>query len=202
MNRPISHITHMDNLLSIATDGCLWSDAQRIERGLENQNIGYAHIKERRLRRPVKVAAKGVIGEYVPFNFCTRSVMLYVISRGHEDYNLGQKPIVHLISNTDIVRESNPSCFFTDRHADLDYAEQIDDFDRLSEIDFQKIQNVRYWQDFKEEKQAEFLAYESVRWLAVKRIGVISQEVANRVDKILQGSSHMPEIIVKPDWYY
>ncbi len=202
MNRPISHITHIDNLLGIVAEGRLWSDAQRIQRGFVSQNIGYSHIKERRLRRPVHVAANGTIGQYVPFNFCTRSVMLYVISRGHDDYNQGQTPIIHLISDTDTVRNSNSACFFTDIHADLDYAEQIEDFHRLGELDFKMIQVEKYWQDFKEKKQAEFLAFDSVKWQTISKIGVISQEVARKVDKILEGSSHKPQVIVEPNWYY
>jgi hypothetical protein len=68
----VSHITHIDNLASILLQGCLWSDKKRIELGLVNQNIGYSHIKQRRLLRPVNVAAGGTIGQYVPFNFCPR----------------------------------------------------------------------------------------------------------------------------------
>ena len=82
----VSHITHIDNLASILQHECLWSDAKRIELGLVNQNIGYSHIKDRRLVRPVNVAAKGTIGQYVPFNFCPRSVMLFVIHKGHQDF--------------------------------------------------------------------------------------------------------------------
>lgn len=57
----VSHITHIDNLASILRSGCLWSDAKRLELGLLNQNIGYSHIKQRRLARPVTVAAGGTI---------------------------------------------------------------------------------------------------------------------------------------------
>lgn len=158
----VSHITHIDNLASILDQGCLWSDAKRIELGLINQNIGYSHIKARRLTRPVKVAAGGTIGQYVPFNFCPRSVMLFVIHRGHADFQGGQELVLHLISDIDTIRLSNEHCFFTDIHADLDYAEQIDDFARINELDIDKIINLKYWQDFKEEKQAEFLAFDSV----------------------------------------
>ncbi|WDG12024.1 DUF4433 domain-containing protein (plasmid) [Vibrio campbellii] len=198
----ISHITHLDNLAGILEQGCLWSDAKRIELGLVNQNIGYSHIKQRRLVRPVNVAAGGTIGQYVPFNFCPRSVMLFVISRGHDDYRGGQDNILHLISDVDTVRLSNQHCLFTDIHADLDYAEQIDDFSRINELDLNKIINERYWQDFKEEKQAEFLAFEAVQWQTIQRIGVKSQEVAERVRDLIQGQAHQPDIVVKPDWYY
>lgn len=192
MTANVSHITHIDNLASILSHGCLWSDKKRIELGLDSTNIGYNHIKERRLLRPVSVAAHGTIGQYVPFNFCPRSVMLYVIHKGHSDFIGSQDQVLHLISDTDTIRQSNPDCFFTDIHADLDYAEQIDNFDRLTELNLNKIIKEQYWQDFKEEKQAEFLAFESVNWTAIKQIGVRSQNVANDVISLLQNIQHKP----------
>lgn len=202
MSISVSHITHIDNLASIIRQDCLWSDAKRIELSLVNQNIGYSHIKARRLQRPVNVAAGGMIGEYVPFNFCPRSVMLYVIHRGHSDFADGQERVLHLISDTDTVRSNNQHCFFTDIHADLAYAEQIDDFSRISELDIQRIINEKYWQDFKEEKQAEFLAYEFVQWQAIRRIGVRSQAIADEVHVLLQSARHKPVVEVRPEWYY
>ncbi|PWQ98195.1 type II toxin-antitoxin system toxin DNA ADP-ribosyl transferase DarT [Leucothrix pacifica] len=198
----VSHITHIDNLTSILSHGCLWSDAKRLELGLVNQNIGYSHIKQRRLVRPVTVAAGGTIGQYVPFNFCPRSVMLFVIHKGHDDFQGGQDRVLHLISDIDTIQLTNDYCFFTDIHADLDFAEQIDDFDRLSELDFNKIIKERYWQSFSEEKQAEFLAFESVAWQSIKTIGVKTQEVADEVNTLLQSATHKPRVIVKPEWYY
>tara|TARA_R110002096_G_scaffold178927_1_gene355868 strand:- start:288 stop:896 length:609 start_codon:yes stop_codon:yes gene_type:complete len=198
----VSHITHIDNLASILLQGCLWSDKKRIELGLVNQNIGYNHIKQRRLVRPVSVAAGGTIGQYVPFNFCPRSVMLYVIHRGHDDFCGGQDRVLHLVSDIETVRLGNQHCFFTDIHADLDYAEQIDDFNRIAELDLDKIINEQYWQDFKEEKQAEFLAFESVNWTSIQQIGVKTQDVANDVIALLQNMQHKPEVVVRPGWYY
>lgn len=198
----VSHITHIDNLASIIADGCLWSDAKRIELGLVNQNIGYSHIKERRLRRPVSVAAGGTIGQYVPFNFCPRSVMLFVIHQGRTDYKGGQDQVLHLVTDVETVTMHNPNCFFTDIHADMDYAEQIDDFSRLSELDLKRIMKEQYWPGFKEEKQAEFLAFESVPWKAIARIGVINAAMAAKVNRLLIGQSHKPSVEVKPNWYY
>lgn len=202
MTVKVSHITHIDNLISILTQGCLWSDHKRIELGFVNQNIGYSHIKQRRLVRPVNVATGGTIGQYVPFNFCPRSVMLFVIHKGHDDYQGGQERVLHLISDIDTIRLTNDNCFFTDIHADLDYAEQIDDFTRINELDLERIINERYWSDFKEEKQAEFLAFESVAWHTIRQIGVKNQAVAEEVSVLLQAVQHKPEVIVRPKWYY
>ncbi|MCL1123561.1 DarT ssDNA thymidine ADP-ribosyltransferase family protein [Shewanella surugensis] len=55
----VSHITHIDNLSSILEQSCLWLDAKRIQSGLVNQNIGYSHIKQRRLIRSVNLIADG-----------------------------------------------------------------------------------------------------------------------------------------------
>ncbi len=202
MTVKVSHITHIDNLNSIIEQSCLWSDAKRIELGLVNQNIGYNHIKQRRLVRPVSVAAGGTIGQYVPFNFCPRSVMLFVIHKGHPDFQDGQDRVLHLISDTDTIRLTNQHCFFTDIHADLDYAEHIDDFERIGELDIQRIINERFWQDFKEEKQAEFLAFESVQWATIRQIGVKTQAIADEVNVLLENAPHKPEVVVRPEWYY
>ena len=201
MTVKVSHITHIDNLVSILGQDCLWSDAKRIELGFANQNIGYDHIKQRRLIRAVSVAAGGTIGQYVPFNFCPRSVMLFVVHKGHDDFQGGQDRVLHLISNVETIRLTNEHCFFTDIHADLDYAEQIDNFDRIEELDFSRI-NKKYWQEFKEEKQAEFLAFESVQWKNIRQIGVKTQAIADEVIALLQRSEHKPEVVVQPTWYY
>ncbi|MBX3228067.1 MAG: DUF4433 domain-containing protein [Labilithrix sp.] len=79
----------MENVPSILAHGGLWSDSQRIAKNLLTTNIGYSHIKQRRLNRPVTAGSGGRLGDYVPFNFCPRSVMLLVVSRGHQDSPLG-----------------------------------------------------------------------------------------------------------------
>jgi hypothetical protein len=54
-------------------------------------NIGYSHLKQARLARNVDKADGGTLGDYVPFYFCNRSVMLYIISKGHQDYSGGKR---------------------------------------------------------------------------------------------------------------
>ncbi len=98
-NPKIYHITHADNLPSIIATGSIGSDAQRIRQGLANTNIGMTEIKRRRLALAVSCCSGTTVGEYVPFYFCPRSIMLFLIHRGnHPDlpYRGGQRPIVHL----------------------------------------------------------------------------------------------------------
>jgi hypothetical protein len=201
MNPDVFHITHLNNLASIIHTGSLISDALRIRQNVGNQNIGYNHIKQRRLIHPVTVSQRGTIGDYVPFNFCPRSVMLYVVYRGHNDYNGGQRDVLHLVTDIGRIRVVNPNCFFTDIHADLGYAEQIDNFGRLNELNWNAI-NESYWSSVKEAKQAEFLAFQTVPWDAIREISVMNQQIADQVIAIISNDPHQPSVSVEPQWYY
>lgn len=202
-NHAIYHITHVNNVANVVHEGRLWCDAQRIVRGLVNTNIGYSHIKERRMRHPVTVAAGGMLGNYVPFNFCPRSVMLYVVSHGHENYREGQQPIVHLVSSIETIRAIGRPWFFTDRHADLGYANQYDTANKLGEVDW-SVMLQRYWSDpeVKEKRQAEFLVHDWCPWEAIETIGVIDQAIAALVEAAMTGAGHKPRVEVHRDWYY
>src|SRR5688572_32706394 len=77
----------------------LISDAAIIARGGPVAAIGMSTIKQRRLRLPVHCHPGDCVGDYVPFYFCPRSIMLFVIHQAnHPDltYRGGQGPIVHL----------------------------------------------------------------------------------------------------------
>lgn len=203
-NIAVYHITHADNIANIAREGRLWSDAQRIARNLATTTIGYSHIKARRLRRPVTVAANGVLGDYVPFNFCPRSVMLYVVSQGHENYREGQQPIVHLVSSIPTILATGRPWLFTDRHADLGYADEFDTLNKLDEVDW-SVMPLRQWggdQEVKEKRQAEFLIHEWCPWSAIEVIGVIDAGIAARVAAAIAGADHSPRVEVHSDWYY
>jgi len=199
----IYHITHINNLDSILADGCLWSDYQRIARNIGNTNIGYNHIKDRRMQHPVTVAQGGKLGQYVPFNFCPRSVMLYVVNKGHENYPGGQTEVVHLVSSIGTVLNANRDWFFTDRHADLGYSLQKDNLSEINVLDWHAIR-ANYWadSDIKELKQAEFLVYDFLPWTCVEQISVLDNTILQRVQNIINSSSHHPNITIEPDWYY
>lgn len=202
-NRQIFHITHVDNLPSIIASDCLWCDAQRLKQGFGNKNIGYNHIKARRLAHTVSVSEGGTLGNYVPFNFCSRSVMLFVVSKGHKNYDEGQTPIVHLVSSIDAIKTSGRPWAFTDRHADLGYSNQYDSSDDLSNVDW-SIMTKHYWSEseIKEKRQAEFLVHDYCPWVTIEEIVVINQEVKDRVEAALAGAAHKPAVKINKNWYY
>ncbi|MDA8564293.1 DUF4433 domain-containing protein [Mariniblastus sp.] len=205
----IYHITPIDNLPSIIAEGGLWSDYQVLQRNQSHTVIGYDTIKRRRLEQlRVSCHPTTFVGQYVPFYFCPRSPMLFVISSRNADltYQHGQDRIVHLVSKIGVgIRTAGDrSWAFSDGNAGARYArfcnnlEQIDDY-----VDWNSV-GAHYWSDptTKERKQAEFLVYDSFAWNSIIGIGAIQQEVADEVQTMIANVDHKPEIVVKPGWYY
>lgn len=206
-DREIYHITHLDNLLSVITSRALLADSFVRAGNVVHTRIGYEHIKERRLRRSVPVAAKGFLGDYVPFNFCPRSVMLYVISIGNvPGYDGGQENVIHLVSTVNAAKKTGNPWAFTDRHADLGYAVYFEKTAQLAKLDWDAIEASRWGgpgnDETKERKQAEFLVHERFPWTSVTQIGVISEEIAKLVKSAIRSSAHKPDVLIRPEWYY
>ncbi len=130
-DRKIFHITHIDNVLGIIRAGRLWSDREVAERGDASVKIGYDHIKHRRLHKPVLCHPDTTVGDYVPFYFCPRSVMLYVIKSGSPELRFqgGQLNIVHLVSTigTAIEEAKDRPWAYSDGNAAAGYTRFYED---------------------------------------------------------------------------
>jgi len=203
-NPRIYHITHVDNLVSICREGRLWCDSHRTLNGLQSTNIGYSHIKQRRMRRRVMKAAGGCVGDYVPFYFCNRSIMLYVISCGHDDYKGGQSKIVHLVSSVEKAVATGRPWTFTNGHAELAYTSFFDDLADLDKVDW-TVMDVRRWggdEVVKNRRQAEFLVHEWFPWSAVEQIGVINDHMRQTTLEIIKEFAYVPPVTTEPQWYY
>lgn len=210
-DRPlIYHITHIDNLRSIIKEGGLWSDSKMIQRGGPNQAIGMSKIKERRLKLPVPCQHGTFVGQYVPFYFCPRSVMLYLIDRGNHPelhYRGGQKPIIHLEASlydvVDWVDRNKGKWAFSLSNAGAGYTVFRNRLEDLHQVNWNAVAALD-WRDpdIKEGKQAEFLVYDFFPWHLVERIGVISEVVRAQVVRVLAMANHTPPVVVQPNWYY
>ena len=206
----IYHITHADNLAAIITANGLWSDAAMLEKRRRAANIGMSAIKERRLRLPVVCHPGDHVGEYVPFYFCPRSIMLFVIYQGnHSDlaYRGGQDPIVHLEADLQEVVEwadtQSQHWAFTLSNAGAAYTEFRRDLSHLGEVDWEAVaaENFRSPQ-IKEGKQAEFLVREFFPWPLIRRIGVLNEANKTHVLEILNHAVHRPTVEVRREWYF
>lgn len=206
----IYHITHVDNLPGIVGAGWLYSDARMIADGGPQAAIGMSHIKQRRLALPVHCHPGDHVGEYVPFYFCPRSVMLYVLSRGASGdltYGGGQAPIVHLEADLRAVvawaDATRRRWAFTLSNAGAYYVQFRSDLGALGDVNWSAV-DARQWSaaDVKEAKQAEFLVRDAFPWSLVSRIGVRSMQIQEQVEAALADADHRPPVEVRPDWYY
>ena len=208
-NPKLYHIVHVDKLPSIVNDGKLVCDATMAARADAGTVIGMTSIKDRRLRLPVKCQPGLHVGECVPFYFCPRSVMLYLIYQANHPeltYKGGQGPIVHLQFDLRKVAAwadaQGLRWAFTLSNAGSLYFEDRRNLGELNEIEWDAV-NARMWaKGYKEGKQAEFLVEQEVPWDLVEKIGVLSQGIAQRVGAALAGASNNPTIEIKNDWYY
>ncbi len=211
----IYHIVHVDRLASILGDGCLWSDAETQRRTCGGTTIGMSHIKRRRLEENALAShLLLMVGDCVPFYFCPRSVMLYLLHcNDHEDlaYHGGQEPIIHLEADLhDTVKwaESHGKRWaFTLSNAGSRYFEDRASLKELGEINWSAVQAIRWAgngidRSIKEGKQAEFLLEEKFPWTLVERIGVHSTPIYQQVANGLSGQHHRPRLEVLKDWYY
>jgi hypothetical protein len=210
----IYHIVHVDRLVSIVADSCLWSDALMVQRREVGTAIGMSNIKARRLNElNLSCHPHLRVGHCAPFYFCPRSVMLYLIFKRNEEltYKGGQEPIIHLEADLHATigwaGENDRRWAFTLSNAGARYFEDRADIARLGDINWDAVQ-ARQWSgnnvpgSFKEGKQAEFLIEQSFPWHLVERVGVHSGIVVPLVANAIQNAVHRPAIEIKADWYY
>jgi len=202
------HICHIDRLTSIIARGGLLSDEAVVQAATPGTVIGMHHIKQRRMRELELASHPGLfVGQCVPFYFCPRSVMLYLIYRHSAElvYQGGQGPIVHLEADLRAtVAWANGQGLrwaFTLQNAGAYYFEDRADLRQLSDLDWDAV-NARDWRGHKEGKQAEFLLERSFPWHLIERIGVLSQPIATQVAHALPVGGHRPPVQLIPAWYY
>jgi hypothetical protein len=210
----IYHILHVDRLASVLADGWLWSDAVVQQRASSGTPIGLSTIKARRLQSALNSHPTLTVGQCVPFYFCPRSIMLFLLHRGNDDgltYRGGQEPIVHLEGDLHAsirwAEERKRKWAFTLSNAGSNYFDDRASIDRLGEVNWEAV-GANRWSgkgvdpSIKEGKQAEFLMEESFPWSLVERIGVSSRSVYSQVAQQLRGRAHHPRLEILREWYY
>ena len=202
------HIVHVDRLASIVGDGGLLCDTAMMKRPNVGTAIGMTKIKARRARTKLASHPELNVGDCVPFYFCPRSVMLYLVYRGNHQgltYRGGQEPIVHLEADLhdaiEWAERANRCWAFTASNAGSSYFDDWSDLEDLHRIDWAAVR-AGDWRRKKEGKQAEFLMESSFPWQLVTRVGVHSKVIQRQATTALTGAEHVPRVELRPDWYY
>lgn len=211
----IYHIVHGDRLPSIIASNGLSCDAVMAAHAGFGTTIGMNSIKTRRLEELTLTSHPGLyVGQCVPFYFCPRSIMLYLLHQANHPeliYRGGQSPIVHLEadlhSTVAWAQEQGRRWAFTLSNAGAYYFEDRANLSHLDEVNWAAVQTNRWSgngidRSVKEGKQAEFLIEQNFPWHLVERIGVHSLPTYLQVTNSLPANGHRPLIEIKTDWYY
>jgi hypothetical protein len=189
----------------------LWSDAKRIELGINCEIVGMSEIKRRRIEEIDVDCHPGTkVGQYVPSYFCPRSVMLYILYQAnHPDltYRGGQIPIIHLqMDMHEVIKWANASNVrwaFSNVNAGAYYAHFHASLDKLNEINWGAIAETDFRRsDIKNDKQAEFLLFDYLPWSLIEKIGVINGNMLNAVNESLKDATYKPLVSIESNWYF
>jgi ssDNA thymidine ADP-ribosyltransferase, DarT len=211
----IYHIVHVDRLASIVQDGWLWSDAELLAKQRPGTTIGMSSIKARRLNELQLSSHPGLyVGQCVPFYFCPRSIMLYLIhcaNHAELSYRGGQGPIVHLVSDLHAVvgwaANHGQRWAFTLSNAGARYFEDRANLGDLAQVNWEAVAANRWSgmnvsRQVKEGKQAEFLVEHCFPWQLIERVGIPSRITAQQVADAMGNAAHRPVVEIRTDWYY
>lgn len=206
---PIYHFTDANNIPGILRSGCVYSKSS-LSGDLQRTDISHYDIQQRRQRKSVGCGPGGVLHDYVPFYFATRSPMMYAISQGSvAGCRSETSRLVYLASSIEKIREADLGFIFTDGHATKAFTQMYDDFSNLGEIDW-PLMREKYWRDTDEDndrsrrRQAEFLVHDSFPWEAVEYMAVKNMDMKHRLEKYLKkewpGKARSVES--RPGWYF
>ncbi len=207
MSTPLYHITHAKNLYSIIQNGGLLAWSYLNQQEVDYENIAYQHIQDRRADTQVPLSPGGNLHDYIPFYFAPRSPMLYTINRGNIVGIEDQRPILHLVVQTQSISDAEIPFVFTDGHAVMVFSEYFNRLDKLDKIDWEVMQ-ARYWNDTDEDndrkrrRQAEFLVHQFCPWELITEIGVYGEQMQDWVLHQVENQPHQPIVNIERRWYY
>lgn len=197
------HITDIGNIAEIARQGGLFSDGAMRRSGHKPQEIGYSHIKDRRLTSyRVPCVESKFVGEFVPFYYCPRSPMLFTINKGNTGLPAGnQKQILHLVTNVDYALQTKRRWAISDGNAGADHALFSNDLASLDGLDWDLIGSDS-WGGKTHRKMAEFLVEDYFPWSHIHHIGCYNAAAVQSVELMLKNFEHRPKVAIHQNWYY
>lgn len=182
------HMTHIDNLNSIAKSGLTTHNLAHVRH--HPRDISDPDVQRRRrwLRDPINERA---LHDYVALYFRARNPMLS--RRRDKQDNLA----ILYISNRVMFF---PGTIFTDGNAAATDTKFYDNIADLSKLDWECLQ-AQYWNDFEDgarKRCAEVLVPESIATKLIENIVVYSQQAHD----VVQVAMPEIEIQVRPKWFF
>lgn len=200
-------ITHINNLPLLLQNGIVNKNHPNASE--DYIEIGNPEIIDVRSTSPVKIHNYGMIGEYVPFYFTPKSIMLYNIITGY------WHPLVPWRNRSEILvircliedMTTLPRWFFTDGQGNDMASGHYNDLEELDEIDWHCIQNSDFTKsdgDFDRPRryQAEFLVHHEVPIESIESLNVYNQQAADVVIDILNENNINLAVNIQPQYFF
>lgn len=198
-------VTHIQNLEIILNEG----KVSYFKNTPGYLSIGDPAITEIRSNRPVRIENYGNIGDYVPFYFTPRSIMLYNIITGYRDPLVPKRAAEELIILRSSIKELSklPKWFFTDSQANDMQTRHYNNLHDLDKVDWDCIREGNFEKsvddyDRSRRYQAEFLVFQAVPLDYIESINVCSQAVANRVATKLKRINCNLAVHIQPAYFF
>lgn len=150
-----------------------------------------------------------MIGEYIPFYFTPKSIMLFNIITGYwhplvQKRNQSEILIIRcLIADLALL----PQWFFTDGQGNDFSSNHYNDLDNLELVDWKSIQNGEFSKsdgDFDRPRryQAEFLVHKQVPLKSVESLNVYNDQAENFVNNYLHLNNINLAVNIQPHYFF
>ena len=203
----IFRLTHYKNLPFILGNGIHCANSKVKDPAFVS--IGAKRLIESRAITPVNLMPGKVLNDFVPFYFCPKSPMLYVLSRrGVEGVECVQEDLVYLVSSVERIAEQPLDFVFTDRHAVLAYANFFDRIEDLHQLDWTAIRSEQWGDRYdatrmvRELKQAEFLVCQHVPANCIEGIVCQTEKTSTFVAGYLADAGSQIPCVVRPNYFF
>lgn len=199
-------ITHRDNLQHILLNGLVNKNHDRAAAGFVP--IGNPEIIDVRSTTLVAMDGFGYIGEYIPFYFTPRSIMLYNIITGYYHPVVPQRSREEIIVIRCLVERltDQPKWFFTDGQANDGESGHYADLKKMSKIDWDCIQNSQFSKsddyDRPRRYQAEFLVRDIVPVNCFESVCVYSKKMQLWAQAQINKAGKMLKVNVVPEYFF
>ena len=175
----VQHITHLDNLKDILTDGCIFSKNQMLNLGKQSKDISNESVQTGRANITIPCSGKP-LHDYVPLYWGKKTPMVSSLRKINDS-------LLFLIFSTELL--SKYDCLISDGNA-RSTKTQFKKFSQLNDLDIldcKSINTSKYAHDdeIKRRKQSELLVLNKLPLHHLLRIICYSQAVKNKVETLL-----------------
>lgn len=200
-------VTHIDNLPMILQHGLVSSRHPKANSGFTS--IGNPEIIGKRSEESVRIAGYETMGDYIPFYFTPRSIMLYNIVTGHRAPVVPKRNAKELVVIRCRIEDlaGLPQFFFTDGQGNDSVTKHYNDLEESDKVDWASIHASRFDKndsDFDRPRryQAEFLVHGEVPVSHIESLHVVDNATADKVRKILSSHQINLPVIVSPTYFF